>query len=69
MLKIDGIEYLSDKQTAAKFGLSRSWFKNARYQGNSPPYYKLNGKIYYTEETVNNWFKENLKKCRSEQKR
>lgn len=61
MLLIDGVEYITDKQAASKYGLSQSWFKNARYKGTSPTYHRLNGKIYYTVENIDKWFKENLK--------
>jgi hypothetical protein len=51
MLLLDGVQYC----------LSIHWFRKARYEGKSPQYYKMNGKVYYTVENVDKWFKENLK--------
>lgn len=61
MITIDGINYFAEKEISALYGLSVSFFRKARYAGKSPNYYKLKGKVFYTEENVNNWFKENLK--------
>lgn len=61
MLVIQGIQYLGEKEISAKYGLSLSWFRNSRYKGRCPTYHKLNGKIYYIQENVDSWFKENLK--------
>lgn len=61
MLILDGVKYLVEKEVSAKYGLSVHWFRKARYDGKSPPYHKLNGKVYYTEEHVDNWLKQNLK--------
>lgn len=61
MLLLDGVQYLVEKEVSALYGLSVHWFRKARYTGNSPPYHKLNGKVYYIEETVDKWFKEHLK--------
>lgn len=61
MLILDGVHYLVEKELSAKYGLSVHWFRKARYEGKSPKYHKLNGKVYYTEENVTQWFKDNLK--------
>ena len=61
MLMLDGVQYLVEKEVSARYGLSIHWFRKARYDGNSPKYHKLNGKVYYTAENVDKWFKENLK--------
>lgn len=61
MLILDGVKYLVEKELSAKYGLSVHWFRKARYDGKSPKYHKLNGKVYYTEENVDKWFKDNLK--------
>ena len=61
MLFIDGVEYITDKQASAKYGLSQSWFKNARYKNRGPNYFKINGHIYYKTDIIDQWFQENLK--------
>jgi predicted DNA-binding transcriptional regulator AlpA len=61
MLIVNGVRYLVEKELSAKYGLSVHWFRKARYEGKSPQYQKLNGKVYYTEENVDKWFKDNLK--------
>jgi predicted DNA-binding transcriptional regulator AlpA len=60
MLTINGNNYLVEKELAVKYGLSVHWFRKARNQGKSPPYYKLNGKVYYCETNVEEWFNQNL---------
>lgn len=60
MLTIDGVKYLVEKEVSSKLGLSIHWFRSARWKGNGPRYHKLNGKVYYKEDDVNEWFKENL---------
>lgn len=61
MLLLEGTQYLVEKEVSARYGLSIHWFRKARYTGNTPPYYKLNGKIYYTVDTIDKWLKEHLK--------
>lgn len=61
MLIIDEERYFLEKETATKFGLSLSWFRRARYEDDGPPYCKLNGRVFYNEKTVTEWFKNNLK--------
>ena len=60
MLTINGEQYLVEKEVSAKYGLSIHWFRRARYDGHTPKFHRLNGKVYYTEKEVNEWFKENL---------
>lgn len=60
MLVLNGVEYLVEKEVAAKYGLSIHWFRNARYNKHSPKYYKLNGKVLYTSDDIDNWMKEHL---------
>lgn len=61
MITIEGKKYLVEKEMAEKYGLTIHWFRKVRYRGDSPPYYKLGGKIYYTENDVDEWFRKNLK--------
>lgn len=60
MLTIEGQKYLLEKELSTKYGLSVHWFRRARYEGKSPAYYKLHGKVYYNELNVDNWFKANM---------
>jgi len=60
MLTIDGEKYLVEKELSSKYGLSVSWFRRARYEGRSPVYHKLKGKVYYRESSVDEWFKKNM---------
>lgn len=61
MITIAGEKYLVEKELSSKYGLSVYWFRKARYAGRTPNYHKLNGKVYYKENEVDEWFKENLK--------
>jgi len=61
MMTINGEKYLVEKELSAKYGLSVHWFRRARYEGKSPTYHKFRGKIYYKEDQVDQWFKENMK--------
>lgn len=60
MLKVCDQKYLVEKEVSVKYGLSVHWFRKARYQGKSPIYHKLQGKVYYREDQVDDWFKNNL---------
>lgn len=60
MLTINGEKYLVEKELSSKYGLSVHWFRRARYEGHSPIYHKLQGKVYYKENQVDDWFKENM---------
>lgn len=61
MLSLNGINYLVEKEIQTQYGLSIHWLRKLRYSGKGPIYYKLNDKIFYTNENVDNWFKTNLK--------
>jgi hypothetical protein len=61
MLVIDNTFYLNEKEISTKYGISVSWLRRARWIKKSPPYFTLNGKIYYTMENVDKWLKDNLK--------
>jgi hypothetical protein len=60
MITICGETYLVEKELPSKYGLSIHWFRKARCEGKSPTYHKLNGKVYYKENQVDDWFKEHL---------
>lgn len=57
---IDGERYLVEKELSSKYGLSVHWFRKARCEGKSPTYHKLNRKVYYKENEVDAWFRENM---------
>lgn len=61
MLLLNNIEYLVEKEISNLCGLSVHWFRKARQTGETPPYYKLNGKVYYQKQQVDKWFEEHLK--------
>lgn len=60
MLNIDGEQYLVEKELSSRYGLSIHWFRRARYEGHSPKYHKLHGRIYYKANEVHEWFRENM---------
>jgi len=60
MLIVDGIQYLVEKEVSKNYGLSRHWFRKARWAKNGPPYHKLNGKVFYKESEINEWFNNHL---------
>lgn len=60
MLTVSGKKYFVEKELSVKYGLSVHWFRKARYTGEGPVYHKLNGKIYYLESNVEEWFDRNL---------
>jgi predicted DNA-binding transcriptional regulator AlpA len=60
MLILEGCEYLSEKEISKRCGLSVHWFRKARYEGKSPTYHKLNKKVYYRADNVDNWLKDHM---------
>lgn len=59
MLTIDGEKYLVEKELSHKYGLSIHFFRRSRYERGAP-HHRLNGKIYYKEDELDNWFKQNM---------
>lgn len=57
---IDGIKYITEKEVSTKFGLSLSWIRKLRYM-DSFPYHKLCSKVFFNEQEVERWLKDNLK--------
>ena len=60
MLTINGEKFLVEKEVSSKHGLSTHWFRKARYEKKGPKFHKLNGKVYYKENDVEEWFRDNL---------
>ena len=61
MIEILGKKYLTQKEASQKFGFSVSWFEKQRSHKKPPPYIKIQGKILYDLETLERWFKNQLK--------
>lgn len=49
-------KYISEIEAAQRYGYSRSWFQRARWQGDSPPFVKIRGKILFPVDVVDEWF-------------
>lgn len=62
MIKLLGLEYLTDKEASLKFGFSQGWFKKVRVQKRGPAYIKIQGKVLYEITQLEKWFKEQIKK-------
>lgn len=60
MITILDKKYITDKECAQRFGYSQSWFQKNRFLGKPPPYIKLNGKILYELDQIDNWFKHKI---------
>ena len=62
MIKILGINYINEKEAAARYGYSGSWLEKKRYDNLPPNYTKIGGKILYEVDETDKWFKNNMKK-------
>jgi len=60
MINCGGIAYFNEKEISNYCGLSKHWFRKARYSHKGPKYYKLDGKIFYTKNDVDEWIKSRL---------
>ena len=58
---VNASRYVTEKEVAAIYGRSISWVQKIRKQDKQFPYHKLNGRVYFNEIEVDNWFKDNLK--------
>lgn len=59
---VDGIKYITEKEVAHLCGRTVAWVRKIRYAGLHFPYYKLNGRVFYIENEVIVWFKDNLRR-------
>lgn len=50
--------YINEKQAAARYGLSASWFQKQRWQGTGPQFVKLKAKVLYPVDLTDQWFKQ-----------
>ncbi len=64
MLKILGVEYLTDKEASMRYGYSQSWFVNARVQKKGPPFIKIKGagRVLYPLRENDQWFMDRLQR-------
>lgn len=64
MKDILGVKYMTDKEASQRYGYSKAWFQKQRYLKLPPNYFQFNGKgkVYYSLEETDKWFKENLVK-------
>lgn len=62
MREIMGKQYLTDKEAAARYGYSQSWFIRGRTQKFGPPFVQLeeHGRVLYPLEETDAWFKKKL---------
>jgi len=52
-------KFLSTKDAADRYCLSVNWFAKRRMEENGPPYLKLDGKVLYDADQVDDWFLKN----------
>ena len=57
---VDGQKYFTEKEVANSCGVSMRWVRRARISSKDFPYYKLNGRVFYKQNEVNKWLKDNL---------
>ena len=57
---VDGKHYITEKEIASLHNMPLKWIQHIRYSNKDFPYYKLNGRVYFNEKEVDNWFKQNL---------
>lgn len=62
MIEVMEIQYITDKEAAARYGYSQSWFVNNRWKKKGPRFVKMIGgaKIMYPLEETDKWFKDNM---------
>lgn len=60
MMILNGQKYFTEKEVSSRYEVSLGWVRRLRYSDKNLPYYKLNGRVFYKEEEVNKWLKENL---------
>lgn len=58
---IDGKRYINEKEVSALYDKSLTWLRRIRLENKNFPYYKLHGRVYFSQIELDKWFKENLK--------
>ena len=48
--------YLTDVEASQLTGLSRAWFRRARWTGQGPTFIKLGNAVRYRESSLRAWF-------------
>ena len=63
MIRILGIDYMTDKEASDRYGYSKSWFQHRRCEHSGPKYIKMDGrgKVLYPIKDTDQWFKNHLK--------
>ena len=46
---------LSEKEVIQRYPFSLSWLRRARWAGNSPPYIKINHRVFYPVKELDEW--------------
>lgn len=62
MIKILGVNYITQKEAASRYGFSSAWFEGKRHKEEPPNYIKISGKVLYDVNKTDEWFKNNMKK-------
>ena len=57
---LEGQTYYTEKELASQYGVSLRWVRRIRHTSRDFPYYKLNGRVYYSQKEIDKWFKDNL---------
>lgn len=64
MIKIIGVEYLTEKEASHRYGYSIAWFRKQRNLHVCPKFTRLGtktrGRVYYPLVETDNWFKMQL---------
>jgi hypothetical protein len=63
MKEIMGIQYLTEKEAANRYGYSQSWFMRGRIEGFGPNFVQIknHGRVLYPLEETDKWFKERMR--------
>ena len=60
MIRIDNKVYITEKEASSKFGYSIRWFRNRRDKKKSPPYIKIDNRVFYDVNELSEWFKKQM---------
>lgn len=63
MVKIGGVEYLTSKEVAQRYGFSKSWFEKRRLKRLEPKFARFDerGKVYYPLKETDMYFQNKFK--------
>jgi predicted DNA-binding transcriptional regulator AlpA len=62
MITCLGVNYITDKEAAYRYGYSQSWFRKRRREKKYPRFVKFpgKGKIFYPVNETDEWFRDNI---------